>query len=190
MKLPDVYVGIVGWIYAEQRLILFASFIPTLVSLLFQAIVIPTFFSFYGNVFFHLSNVSISIFNTLRKDCMMAIDRSPCTLSGFIVVFKLLSLVTPAQSLTEEHHFEVFSHLNKLSKEELVRVGTALGLLFRNCTDMSKDQIVTAWLKGNDNVVKDERDSRTWDALITALKKCGNNGIAKDVQEVAKACTP
>ena len=106
-------------------------------------------------------------------------------------VFKLLSLVTPAQSLTEEDHFKVFPHLNRLSKEELVLVGTALGLLYTKCTDMSKGQIVSAWLKGDGNVKKDGKDSRTWDTLITTLKKCGHNGIAEDVQKVAminKAC--
>ena len=109
------------------------------------------------------------------------------TLRGF---FKLLSPVTPAQSLTEEDHFEVFSLLNKLSKEELVQVGTALGLLYTSCTDMGKGQIVSAWLKGNDNVLKDGKDSRTWDALITALKKCGHNGIAQDVQKVVMINKP
>ena len=39
--------------YKEQRLIPFPSFIPTLVSLLFQAMVIPTFFFHFTEMFFH-----------------------------------------------------------------------------------------------------------------------------------------
>ena len=99
----------------------------------------------------------------------------------------MLSLFTPAQSLTEDHFPEVNPLLKRLSKDELVLVGTALGLLYTNCKDMSKTDIVSAWLRGNDNVLtaSDGGDSRTWDALIAALKSNGYSGVADNVQKVA-----
>ena len=99
----------------------------------------------------------------------------------------MLSLFTPAQSLTEDHFVEVHSLLKGLSKNKLELVGTTLGLTYTNCKDMSKADIVSAWLGGEDKVptAADGGDSRTWDALIAALKSNGYSGVADNVQKVA-----
>ena len=52
---------------------------------------------------------------------------------------------------------------------------------------MEKYDIMHAWLRGDDNVMKataNGRDSRTWGGLIAALESEDHGGVAKKVKEV------
>ena len=62
-------------------------------------------------------------------------------------------------------------------------MGGALGLLHSTLKKMSDnklpDDMVEAWLRGDDNVPE---DSQTWDGLIVALEKQRHGGVAKKVR--------
>ena len=68
-------------------------------------------------------------------------------------------------------------------------MGGALGLyhftLKKISDDKFPDDMVGAWLKGDDNVLRaaaDGGDSRTWGGLIDALEKQHHGGVAKKVR--------
>ena len=76
-------------------------------------------------------------------------------------------------------HFQVSSLLENLNNDNLRKLGTALGLAFTKLKRMTSlpDDMVEAWLRGDENVVKTSGPP-SWESLATALDKTGHTEIA------------
>ena len=85
--------------------------------------------------------------------------------------------------LSQEDHFDVCKSLKLLNNEELRKLGTALGLLYPNLKRMTNlpDEMVDAWLKGMDNVLK--KSPPSWTSLINALKEIDQEGVASTIMK-------
>ena len=82
-------------------------------------------------------------------------------------------------SLGTVDHFQVSSLLKALNNDEVITLGTALGLDFNNLKRMTSlpDDMVGAWLRGDDNVIETSGPP-SWESLATALDKTGHTKIA------------
>ena len=80
-------------------------------------------------------------------------------------------------------HFNISQRLRPFKNEQLITLGTALGLEFSTIQRMNNlpDDMVNAWLIGADNVIKTSGPA-SWASLITALRKIGQQGIASAIQ--------
>ena len=80
---------------------------------------------------------------------------------------------------------EICEFLKNLLDNDARKLGLALGLLYPTLQKMKNlpDDMVFAWLSGKDQSGK---DTRTWVDLIAALKRNGQNGIAKEIEESSK----
>ena len=87
-------------------------------------------------------------------------------------------------SLSMEDHFEICESLKLLNDKELVKLGTALGLLYSNLKKMKDlpDEMVDAWLKGMDSVLK-KSGPPSWTSLIKALENIGQEGVASTIRK-------
>ena len=96
--------------------------------------------------------------------------------------FLCITLVLDTHNLEEVNPL-----LEELNKDELIQVLGALGLRYSTLKDQSTCDSVNMWLRGDHNVLgaADGEDSRTWNALITALKGKGFSGVADKVRKVA-----
>ena len=83
-------------------------------------------------------------------------------------------------------HFEVTQLLKDLHKEDIIRLGTALGLSFVKLTKMGMfpDEMVAAWIRGDDNVNKTSGPP-SWESLATALDKTRHTDIASKARKVS-----
>ena len=82
-------------------------------------------------------------------------------------------------SLGTVDHFQVSSLLKALNNDEVITLGTALGLDFNKLKRMTSlpDDMVGAWLRGDDNVIETSGPP-SWGSLATALDKTGHTKIA------------
>ena len=80
--------------------------------------------------------------------------------------------------------FEITQYLNDLSKEHLISLGGALGLLFPTLQQMNDlpSDMVAAWLLRQEDVLRRSGEP-TYERLAIALEEIGQNGLAKDVRE-------
>ena len=86
--------------------------------------------------------------------------------------------------LSTADHFEICRYLKDLDDDDLIELGTALGLLFPNLKKMKKlpQDMVQAWINKKDNVLK-VSGVPSWNSLITALEKINQNGVAATLKE-------
>ena len=75
----------------------------------------------------------------------------------------------------------VCKSLKNLSKEDIQRLGEALGLSYTKLQNMNlfPDEMVAAWLKRQDDVLRTGKP--TWRTLVDALREIDQNGIAEDI---------
>ena len=101
--------------------------------------------------------------------------------------FPLYSMATSTSlrdNLSKADHYEVCKSLKVLNTEQLIELGTALGLDFANLKKM-KDlpgDMVHAWLNGMDYVLK-KSGSPSWTCLIKALDSVGQGGVASTIRK-------
>ena len=91
---------------------------------------------------------------------------------------------TLSDRLSTKDHFEVCKNLKPLNNEQLIELGTALGLDFVNLKRM-KDlpgDMVHAWLNGMDNVTE-KSGWPSWTSLINALENISQGGVASIIRE-------
>ena len=73
--------------------------------------------------------------------------------------------------------------LNDLNKQEVIKVGLALGLCYSKMRRMdSIEDIIAAWLRKDDNVCK-ASGNPSWVSLTKALDANGHTGIADTIRE-------
>ena len=102
----------------------------------------------------------------------------------FHIILALDELQQPApelqKPLSTDDHFKVSQRLKHLTNEDLIKLGTALGLHYSNVKKMKDlpEEMVHAWLIGADNVFK----TASWASLITALRKIDQKKIASAIQ--------
>ena len=106
----------------------------------------------------------------------------------------------PAASLPEEHVSAppaqldvddlpiVKRYLRDLGRDELIDLGVELGLRYPNIQLMTslKNEMVTAWLKSEDNVVRISGPP-SWASLAGALRNINQNGIANTIDTGKRA---
>ena len=84
-------------------------------------------------------------------------------------------------------HFEVTQSLKDLSNDELIELGTALGLPFsklkRYSAESLCDDMVHAWLRKDDDVLEKSGEP-SWESLATALEAIGIKGTAENIRMV------
>ena len=70
-----------------------------------------------------------------------------------------------------------------MDQSQIVRLGGVLGLSIFRLEKMQAlpDDMVKAWLRKEDDVKKKCGDPLTWEALVKALNKIGQTGIADDI---------
>ena len=81
-------------------------------------------------------------------------------------------------------HFKVTHYLHNLDKDHICTVGGALGLSYSKLCKMTKypDDMVAAWLRREDFVMSMSGEP-TWRTLVEALRKVGQEGTARDIEE-------
>ena len=84
----------------------------------------------------------------------------------------------------DDDHVEIKKYLSKLSKYQVTELGLHLGLSYRWLSDRERSEsyrndVVDAWLKRQDNVLK--VCPPTWRNLVEALRKVKQNGIASEI---------
>ena len=83
-----------------------------------------------------------------------------------------------------EDHFEICQSLRNLSGQELKELGGALGLHYPRVSKMTQlpDEMVSAWLKRQDDVLTRGGGEPTWNRLADALNQLGHTGTAEDIR--------
>ena len=89
----------------------------------------------------------------------------------------------PTTDLSTDH-FKVTSYLLKLDDRQIRYVGGALGLAFDILDKMKNlpEEMVAAWLRREDFVMSMSGEP-TWRTLVEALRKVGQEGAARDIEE-------
>ena len=74
----------------------------------------------------------------------------------------------------------VSEYLKDVNREEVIRLGLALGLLYSRLEGMKMfpEDVIAAWLRGDD-----ECGFPSWTRLATALDKTGHTAIASKVRK-------
>ena len=82
-----------------------------------------------------------------------------------------------------DDQFAVTKYLDPMDKQDIIRLGTALGLSYPDLKkkDNLPDDMVYAWLLKKDKVI--EKGPLTWSTLVKALKSINHNGIAKKIEQ-------
>ena len=105
----------------------------------------------------------------------------------------MATATTQRDSLSREDYFEVCKSLKVLKNEELIELGTALGLDYTNLKRM-KDlpgDMVHAWLNGMDYVLK-KSGLPSWTSLVLALENISQGRVAFTIRKgiaIAKRST-
>ena len=84
-------------------------------------------------------------------------------------------------------HYKVASYLRRLDDRQIRYVGGALGLAY-DTLDKMKDvpsEMTAAWLRREDYVMAASGEP-TWRSLVNALRKEGQEGTARDIEENKK----
>ena len=81
-------------------------------------------------------------------------------------------------------HIEVTSLLVVMSRDDIMQLGSALGLSFFNLIKMDHtlEGMIAAWLSHADAVLETSGPS-SWTSLATALDKIGHSGIATKIRK-------
>ena len=94
-------------------------------------------------------------------------------------------MISPSIYTTDlSTHYKVVSYLRKLDDRQIRYVGGALGLAY-NTLDKMKDvpsDMAAAWLRREDYVMAASGEP-TWKTLVNALRKEGQEGTARDIEE-------
>ena len=85
--------------------------------------------------------------------------------------------------LDETNWSDICHYLNKLDRVQIRQLGGELGLSVFNLEKMQNlpGDMVSAWLRRQDNVEEKSSGPLTWRVLVVALKKLGQNGVAGDI---------
>ena len=80
--------------------------------------------------------------------------------------------------------------MNKLDTDQIKLLGGALGLNVFKLEKMKTlpQDMVTSWLRKDDEVKKKCGDPLTWEALVNALRTLGKKGIADEI--FVQKCQP
>ena len=98
-----------------------------------------------------------------------------------IVIYSPLQIYT---IIDLSNHYEVISYLRNLDNRQIRYVGGALGLAY-NTLDKMKDvpsETAAAWLRREDYVMTASGEP-TWRSLVNALRKEGQEGTARDIED-------
>ena len=89
-----------------------------------------------------------------------------------------------SHSLSPADHFKVSTVLKDLNNEQLIRLGTALGLRYPHLQRMDSlpEDLVSAWLNMEDEVM-DTSGIPTWSSLIKALEDTDQKGVASHIRK-------
>ena len=94
-------------------------------------------------------------------------------------------------TLGEVNFSQICNYLKDLSLEDIVKVGTSLGLKYSKLCDLTADKIphemIGWWLGKRDNVMEIS-GTPTLRSLINALQENGFNGHVKDIEESTSVC--
>ena len=92
-------------------------------------------------------------------------------------------LAAPPAQLNVDDLPIVKRYLCDLGRDELIDLGVELGLRYPNLQLMTslKNEMVTAWLKSEDNVVRFSGPP-CWASLVRALRNINQNGIASKIE--------
>ena len=93
--------------------------------------------------------------------------------------YKYPSFQSTSATLEMTNHFQVCEIIKNLDRNESINLGAALGLFYIKLkrTDTIPEDMVAAWLRGDDNVIETS-GSPSWESLATALDKTGHTKIA------------
>ena len=82
-----------------------------------------------------------------------------------------------------KHHFQITRYLRELNNDQIIGVGSTLGINYVKLTRMHNlpGDMVAAWLRREDDIVEISGDP-TWKALSEALKDNGQTGLAMKIQ--------
>ena len=84
------------------------------------------------------------------------------------------------------HHQKATEYLQVLDNDQIRAVGVALGLAYSSLRRMNTPgEMVVAWLNRQDLVMQ-ASGQPTWQSLVNALRKQGQEGIARDIEENEK----
>ena len=100
-------------------------------------------------------------------------------------LYQVTFFVTAVESsLGPPDHFETSRLLKPLSNDELIELGTALGLSYSNLKRMTMllGDMIQAWLNGDDDVTT-RSGFPSWTSLATALERTGHTTIASKVRK-------
>ena len=94
----------------------------------------------------------------------------------------LICVINIVKLLTTKDHFEVTEFLRNLDKNELIRLGEALGLSYSKLKKMEPlcEEMVDAWLKQEEDVIEQSGEP-SWKSLKAALKKIGQTGLIRTI---------
>ena len=83
-----------------------------------------------------------------------------------------------------KHHFRISRHLKELENDQIIDVGTALGINHAKLKRMRSlpGDMVAAWLRREDDVIEFSGNP-TWKALTRALSDNGQTGLATKIQQ-------
>ena len=86
--------------------------------------------------------------------------------------------------LTTKDHFKVTEFLRNLDKNELIRLGEALGLSYSKLKKMEPlcEEMVAAWLKQEEDVIEQSGEP-SLESLKAALKKIGQTGLVNAITD-------
>ena len=84
------------------------------------------------------------------------------------------------------HHQKATEYLQVLDNDQIQAVGGALGLAWRSLMRIATPrEMVVAWLNRQDLVMQTSGQP-TWQSLVNALRKQGQEGIARDIEKNEK----
>ena len=86
-----------------------------------------------------------------------------------------------------DDHFNVTEYLGELQTEQILRLGSALGLCYPHLKKMPSllGDMVEAWLRKDDHVLT-RSGPPTWKSLVKFLEVTNNTGIAKNIRKDKK----
>ena len=100
-----------------------------------------------------------------------------------MIIIKLYYTPKIALSIAISDHFLICQFLKNVSKEDVQRLGGALGLSYPALQKMNSfpGEMVAAWLNRQDKVLQHSGEP-TWSTLEDALRKIGQTGLAEDLK--------
>ena len=103
---------------------------------------------------------------------------------GYVPPQTASSKKATSHNLSTADHFKVSKVLKALDNEQLIRLGTALGLEYPHLKRMQTlpEDMVAAWLNMEDEVM-DTSGIPTWSSLIKALEDTDQKGVAFNIRK-------